>query len=102
MKQFCDSIKIMGHDYTLLADPNLSRDRAANGECNSNELTITIDPTIKSSRIDEVYIHEVLEALQYHGQLELEHNKLSLIAELFVMFLKDNHPEIFPLVDGDE
>lgn len=94
MKQFSDTIKILSHEYELVADPHLSRDRGANGECNCNDLTITLDPTMHNSRLTEVYIHEVLEAFQYHLSLELEHDKLTLLAESISLWLKENHGDV--------
>ena len=42
------------------------------------------------SRQEEALLHEVIEAMNYHLEVELEHNKLTAISEALYMILIEN------------
>lgn len=83
-------IKILGHDYEVRHEKDLSRDRGSNGECRCNATHIAIDPSLPRSMQEKVLVHEVVEALNYHLELRLEHPQISAISEGIYSVLSRN------------
>ena len=83
-------MKIMGHDYALVMNPDLQREMATPGACCAGTLKIQIDPGAPESRKEEALLHEIIEALKYHLDLELKHDKLSALSEGLYQVLRDN------------
>ncbi len=83
-------IKILGHKYKIIKDPDWDKQQGAIGSCSTNVKKIYIDSTFVRSRRDETFLHEIFEALSYHLQLHLEHDKLSALSEGLYQVLHDN------------
>lgn len=82
-----DNVKIMGHEYkvTLCREPMLGRGTA--GSCCANLLKIDLDTLVPESRQAEALLHEIIEALKYHLELNIGHPDLSALSEgLFNVF----------------
>jgi hypothetical protein len=83
-------MKILGHEYTVEYDDNLSARASAVGMCNPNKLEFLIDPTAPKSRQEEAMGHEVIEAINYHAELDLSHQTISLLGECLYQVFVDN------------
>lgn len=83
-------LKILVHNYNLLDSPELVSKCNACGVFNGYDGTITLDKSLPPSFKYEVMLHEVVEALNYHLELELEHRQITAIAMGFAAFLIDN------------
>lgn len=85
-----DKLKILGHEYSVIQDPNLYFDETNCAIIHLGKCEIRISTQHPTSRQEEGLIHEIVEALNYHFQLKLEHDKLSQIGEGLYQVLKDN------------
>ena len=83
-------LKILGHNYEVILDPKLDFDSRKVGECHTGDNWIKICSIYKRSRQEEALIHEIIEAINYHLELELEHPKISSLSEALYQVLKDN------------
>lgn len=84
------TIKILGHEYELhmTNKPLLERNTVA-CVC-PNTLTIEISNLCPQSRQEEGLFHEIIEALNCHLDLKLEHDKLTALSEGLYQVFKDN------------
>lgn len=82
--------KILGHKYQLQITniPMLKQSTIAT--CCSNTLTIEISNIFPQSRQEEALFHEIIEALDYHLGLKLEHDKITALSEGLFQVFKDN------------
>ena len=87
-----EKLKILGHDYSV-ANKNMGFKSDTVAQCNMASLEIEICSSYPESRQKEGLIHEVIEALNYHLELKLPHNKISLLGESLYQVLKEN-PDI--------
>jgi len=91
-------VKIAGHWYRIKWVKGLYRDHDTAGMSNANKLTIELDPTGKRSHQMEVFIHEVVEQLNYRYELNLPHNTISALGAGIFQVLNDN-PGILEGID---
>ena len=87
-------IKIAGHSYKVKFKPNLYRDNDAAGRSNANKCTIDLDPTGSESHQCEILLHEIVEQINYRFELNLSHDKISILGASFWQVLNDN-PDLF-------
>lgn len=73
-------IKIGGFDYIFGEVKNLARDEEALGDSCYNSLTINIDDGIDKSIKAATIIHEIIEQISCINELDLEHNKITTLA----------------------
>ena len=84
-------IKILGHEYTVTQKENFIAETGGNtGQCNNYTNTITIAQEISESGKREVLTHEIIEALNYRLELNLEHHKICALGEALNQVLSDN------------
>jgi hypothetical protein len=83
-------IKILGHIYniTLSVEPQLGS--GTSGKCCANLLRIDLDSSTPATRRDEALLHEIIEALKFHLELNLEHSDLSALSEGLYAVMRDN------------
>lgn len=84
-------VKIGSHTYTILRESSMRG--SGIGSCSPWELTIRVidDNGAKESRIAEALLHEIIEAIDSHYNLNLPHDKLTVLGELLFGVLRDNH-----------
>jgi len=92
--QIPKQIKIGGYIVSVEFVNNLMTDWQHNGEYHPRIQTIKIDKDCSEQEREEVFIHEVLEAIKAIYDIQLEHRDLSLLATVLHQVIKDN-PEIF-------
>ena len=80
-------LKILGHEYKVEHISGLGGDC---GVMSTAALTIGIDKGLQVSRRREVLLHEILEALNYHLELNLEHPVINQLSEGLYQVLADN------------
>ncbi len=88
--QIPERIKIGGHWYRVEWKKNLYRDHDAAGMSNANKLTIDLDPTGEPSHIDEIFWHEIIEQINYRFELNLPHDKISILGAVLHQIVTDN------------
>ena len=83
-------LKILGHDYDLFVTNAPILDRGTIATTAVNTLTIEISNIFPLSRQTEGLFHEIIEALNYHLELKLEHDKIVALSEGLYQVFKDN------------
>lgn len=84
-------IKILGHEYkVILNDDYITESGGNTGRCNSYTNEIYICGKLPESAQHEVLMHEIIEALNYRLELDLEHHKICALGEVLTQVLLDN------------
>jgi hypothetical protein len=86
-------IRILSHDYRMKMDATLLERENRLGTCNMVNGEILIYEDLKLSAMQEVILHEILEAANFHHEYGLTHSKLSSMAASLLSILKEN-PEL--------
>ena len=69
------NIRILGHTYKIMPQDNLFQDTGTPALINKRTQIISYDPTLNKSSTEESILHEVIEALNFHLGMNLEHDK---------------------------
>jgi hypothetical protein len=83
-------IKISGYEYKVIECKNDARDENRNGWHNSSTYEIGIDPDLPEQVKSSTFLHEIIEAINCHNELGLEHNKVMILENCLYQVLKDN------------
>jgi len=94
------TIRILGINYTIIHEPNDENGMNGPGQINSTRCVIRICTTLNSkAHMKSVLLHEIIEALNYRMELELNHQQItSLEAGLFSV-INDN-PKFVEYLNG--
>ncbi len=84
-------IKIGGFIIKVKEVKNLSVERESTGEYHPFLQEIWLDDTLTKQQREEVFVHEVLEAVKDIYDIVLAHKELTLIATVLHQILKDNN-----------
>lgn len=84
------NLKILGHEYTIKVSNKPLLERSTVAMVCSNTLSIEIAETAPISRQTEGLFHEIIEALNYHLELGMEHNKITALSEGLYQVFADN------------
>lgn len=87
-----NKLKVGGYTYeVILEDRNDGRGDTHPAVCHMGQHKIWID--IKQCREEQEssLIHEILEVINYHYALNLDHDKRSVLEAVLYQVLKDNH-----------
>lgn len=84
------TIKILGHEYQLSMTNKSLIERNTIACICPNTLTIEISTLCPKSRQEEGLLHEIIEALNCHLELKLEHEKITSLSEGLYQVFKDN------------
>ena len=82
------TIKILGHIYKVETIAWAESDHN-DGKCCFSTLTIALDDRLPRSRKEEVFLHEVFEAINHHLELELKHPQITALSEALYSVLKE-------------
>lgn len=85
-----DKIKILGHEYTVEMNSEIQQDYEQSAQISHAKCVITIGSRLVDSRREECLMHEIVEALNYHLELRLEHEKITQLGEGLYQVLKDS------------
>lgn len=84
------TVRVIGHDYEVQYDPQLALSHDAPAMMCPDILRIVIDPNAPESRQFECLLHEIIEALNYHLELNLKHPQITALGEGLFQVLRDN------------
>jgi hypothetical protein len=87
-------MKILGFDYAL----TYSSDSSYVGACSADKLQIYIDPAVPKQRKLETILHEVIEAVNVHTNLRLQHRAIVTLATALHQALSENGVNLSPLL----
>lgn len=85
-----NNLKILGHNYTVELKPRLSLEEGAIGRCCANTQRIQISTEYPESGQAEGLLREIMEALKFHLELDMEHPTLSRLSECLFQVIRDN------------
>lgn len=94
-------VKIGSHIYECKYDDKLSRDSNRMGNSCGNSLEMTIDPTLPRQNQESTLLHEILEQIDYRYELNLEHDKITVLETALYQVIKDN-PEVMKFIMNRE
>ena len=82
-------VKILGQEYKIefLGD---KKKRNFIGRCFPNANIIQLEETLCKDKMGEVYLHEVLHAIDENLELGMKHKSINRLAIALYQFLKDN------------
>jgi len=83
-------IKIGGYFYDIEIDETLALKSGCQGTQCSNTLEIKIDGGIAQQNKESTLIHEIIEAINYHYELKLEHTVISTLESALYQVITDN------------
>lgn len=83
-------LKIIGYDYKILSCKNDLRDENRKGWHCSSTNEIGIDPDMSEELQKSTLLHEIIEAINYHNELCLGHNKIETLEANLYQVLHDN------------
>ena len=83
-------LKIAGLEYEVILADNLIIERGNTGECNTLKQTISLERANRPDKQKEVLLHEILEAINGHYNIGMDHHQLSLVSVAINAVLVDN------------
>ena len=89
-------MKILGYTYTLVADGDNER-MGAFGRQHTKSQTLQIATDLCAEQVVSTVLHEVIEAINYHLQLHLEHPVVMSLEAALYQVLTDNGVDLTPL-----
>ena len=86
-------INVLGHDYEISFDKSVT-ELDSYGETNFPAQKITIPFDLATQNKEASIVHEMLEILNYHLQLNLDHDKIMALESGVFQVLKNNDFQI--------
>ena len=83
-----ENIRIMGLDYYIDIYPR--RERDSYGVCHHDTHTIGISNCNSEEHAKSVLLHEILEALNYRLELNMDHTKITALEAGLFQVMRDN------------
>lgn len=90
-------MNIFGFNYEMKYDHS-SRAMDANGRLFPDSQEVQIANNISREQTISVVLHEILEALDFHMELNLEHNKITCLETGLFQVLTSNGVDLTPLL----
>lgn len=98
-------IKIGGFKYKLEEVDHMARDDSSLGNSCGNSLTINLDHGLDKSLKAATLIHEIIEQINFINELDLEHHKITILANSLYEVINENDEMMklyFHLVDNNK
>jgi hypothetical protein len=92
-------MKIYGYDYTVKCDENTD-DIGALGDFRAKNQTIRLAQDLCKDQVLSTLLHEIIEAVNYHNQLKLEHQQIMVLEVGLYEVLKVNGVDLTPLLES--
>ena len=83
-------IKIGGLRVTVIEAPLMASERGHAGEFSFMRQEIRIDPSLPEGKKKETLVHEIVEAINAYCELDLPHDKITVMAFALHQVLTDN------------
>lgn len=90
-------MNILGYKYRLIEDGNEDFIGASGRGHIARQVIQIAEGLVEQQRVTTV-LHEIIEALNYHLELELEHNKIMSLEAGLYQVLSENGVDLSPLV----
>ena len=89
-------MKILGHEYTLISAPN--DQLGAYGRHLVREQILQVADDLHQQQMVTTVLHEIIEALNYHLGLDLDHSVIMALEAGLYQSLTDNEVDLSPLI----
>jgi hypothetical protein len=89
-------VKILGFDYSVI----YTSDSSFMGLCDADHLRIHLDPNAPKQRKLETILHEIIEAVNVHANLKLQHRSIVTLATALHQVLSENGVNLSSLLKG--
>jgi hypothetical protein len=86
-----ETIKIQGIDYKIVLNSEFGELTGFAGNINHSMEKITLSSTESDNMIIGVLIHELIHAIDYYGELGLNHQNVNIIGSMLTQILLDNN-----------
>ena len=93
-------MRILGYEYSLDASKTIEELGGNMGFCNFSLQQISVARDIKMDGKLSTLVHEVIEALNYHLELNLKHKQISALEVGLNQVLSENGIDLSVLLDG--
>lgn len=84
-----DKIKFLGHEYEI-KEVSANDIEGCNGQTWLKKCLIMIDKDLPQSRKESVLLHEIIEIIDGHFKLEINHKSIEILEEVLYVILKEN------------
>ena len=89
-------MKILGHEYKLISTP--SDQLGSYGRYLAKEQILQVASDLHRQQITTTVLHEIIEALDYHLGLNLNHDAIMSLEAGLYQTLTDNGVDLSPLI----
>ena len=84
------SVTILGYKYAIGFEDSFNEGKDTMGSCNSMKQKILINEKCCMQQQQSTLLHEIIEALNYHLELDLEHSTIMGLETGLYQTLKEN------------
>lgn len=88
------NVKILGYEVEIREQKNLRLEHGAIGQSGQSSLWLSVDPSLPKDMQRSTLIHEIIEQLNYHLEMKLEHPQITQLESGLYQVIKDN-PHLF-------
>lgn len=92
MKKIPKKLKIGGYDIEVIIENNRTKERGTDfygsAVCHHNK--IFLDGSVHKQIQESTLLHEIIEIINFHYQLKLEHRTITLLETSLYQVLEDN------------
>ncbi len=85
-----EKVKIGAFEWSVRLNDNLMHERDERGCCRPKSLSIDIDPGSQPVAQEETFIHELLEAITWQYDIQMEHKDLWNLSQVLHQVIKEN------------
>jgi len=85
-----DKLKIFGHEYEVVVNDEVKTGNSDYGIFSLKHCKISINSEIAHFQKESTLIHEILEAINAHLRLDLDHKQIFALETGLYQILKDN------------
>jgi hypothetical protein len=93
-----EKLNILGYSYTLKTDETIDEMGGNVGLTNFNEKFLQIASNLDADQKSSVFIHELIEAINYHLELDLTHPQIMGLEVALNQTLRDNGVDFSTIV----
>lgn len=93
-------MKILGYNYTLDSIFDTEELGGNAGKCYAGSQHISLAKNLTVDGAESTLIHEIIEAVDYHLELKLEHKQICALEVALYNVLKENGVDLVPLLKG--
>jgi hypothetical protein len=97
MREIPKKLRIAGYDYEVILDEDRNKDHgvSARGSCNAFYQKIWLDGSQPFEGLKTTLLHEILEAVNDHYEMGLNHHTICSLETVLYQVLKENRLVFF-------